>query len=382
MTRKGKGNAEKPAVEQQETGLEAAQVDAGQVVVGADLAAAGEGTALELAGSAGGDAGTDGAPGRALELLDHEGPGEGEGVTDGKGAQGVLAEGQEPETGAEAHGSGAGDTGTAAEVGGGTTEETRLPAGDLAGLVSSGGTNGSADDADGAGDRDPDATSEAQQTISGDLDEHGSADFDAGNGGGGNVGNDQPSGSDAGAEPGADRGDGSAISGVDGSAGSGDAGGAGGDGLDLRNGGVDGEVTEEDIKRTYIPSSAANTVFVLHLHCKATGIAATPDWIRDLFEEDHHHIGDLVDFIRRLGRDRATPGVVIEQCKITGRRGAGEIVPIELVMMKTFITTLLDLDDFYRDEAARQAPAPAPQPHKVPIEDTTLELVDDTFDTV
>ena len=138
---------------------------------------------------------------------------------------------------------------------------------------------------------------------------------------------------------------------------------------------------QEHVDRIHIPNSAASAIFVLHHHCRRTGVAEISGWIRNLLDQPDPLAPDIVAFIRKLGRERVSADVVIEQFKILGRRGAGEIEPLERLMMKTFVTMLLDLDDFHREEAARRASTPPPAPFKVPIEDTTLELVDGVFDT-
>ena len=139
--------------------------------------------------------------------------------------------------------------------------------------------------------------------------------------------------------------------------------------------------SQEDIDRVRIPNSAASSIFVLHHHCRMTGIAETPEWIRNMLDQPDPMAPDVVAFIRKLGRARVSADVVIEQCKILGLRGAREIEPLERLMMKSFVTTVLDLDDFHREENERRKPAPSPTTHKVPIDDTTLELVDGVFDT-
>lgn len=87
-------------------------------------------------------------------------------------------------------------------------------------------------------------------------------------------------------------------------------------------------------------------------------------------------------FVRKIGK-RATAEVIGQQLKILGYTASAEIPPTERVALGVFAQVLLDLDAFAAAEAARIAaeenpPAPAPA---VPIDETTLEPVDDYFAT-
>ncbi|HEU0071191.1 MAG TPA: hypothetical protein VFS04_07845 [Alphaproteobacteria bacterium] len=91
---------------------------------------------------------------------------------------------------------------------------------------------------------------------------------------------------------------------------------------------------------------------------------------------------DMAAFVRKIGK-RATPEVMGQQLKILGHRASAEISEPERMALSAFVTALVDLDAFAAAEAARIAaetnpPAPAPA---VPIDETTLEPVDDYFDT-
>ncbi|MCZ4073558.1 hypothetical protein [Agrobacterium sp. LMR679] len=91
---------------------------------------------------------------------------------------------------------------------------------------------------------------------------------------------------------------------------------------------------------------------------------------------------DLQDFIRKIGR-RATPEILAQQLVITKHRQSAELTPAEHIGLKTFIAVLLDLDDYAAVEKKRleDLAAEKPTPRPVPIEDTTMETVDDPMAT-
>ncbi len=91
---------------------------------------------------------------------------------------------------------------------------------------------------------------------------------------------------------------------------------------------------------------------------------------------------DLQDFIRKIGR-RATPEILAQQLVITKHRQSAELTSAEHIGLKTFIAVLIDLDDFAAAEKKRleDLAAEKPEPRPVPIEDTTMETVDDPMAT-
>jgi hypothetical protein len=87
---------------------------------------------------------------------------------------------------------------------------------------------------------------------------------------------------------------------------------------------------------------------------------------------------ELVEFTHRLGRN-ATPDVLATQLMIKKLRDSNELTTPERIALQTFITVLLDLDEYAAAEKARidAEATEKPTPRPVPIEDTTMELVDD-----
>ena len=90
----------------------------------------------------------------------------------------------------------------------------------------------------------------------------------------------------------------------------------------------------------------------------------------------------LQDFVCKIGR-RATPEILAQQLVITKHRQSAELTPAEHIGLKTFIAVLLDLNDFAAAEKKRleELAAEKPTPRPVPIEDTTMETVDDPMAT-
>lgn len=90
----------------------------------------------------------------------------------------------------------------------------------------------------------------------------------------------------------------------------------------------------------------------------------------------------LQNFVRKIGR-RATPEILAQQLVITKHRQSADLSPAEHIGLKTFIAVLLDLDDFAAAEKKRleELAAEKPTPRPVPIEDTTMETVDDPMAT-
>lgn len=89
--------------------------------------------------------------------------------------------------------------------------------------------------------------------------------------------------------------------------------------------------------------------------------------------------------LREIGHVRATVDVVATQLRLAGRLPSGRIDGPQRVLLEIFLFTLAAIDGHAKavaeakareeEEANRQPPAP------VPIEDTTMEMVDDTMAT-
>ncbi|MCF6368325.1 hypothetical protein [Rhizobium halophilum] len=86
---------------------------------------------------------------------------------------------------------------------------------------------------------------------------------------------------------------------------------------------------------------------------------------------------DMAAFVRQIG-DRATPEVLAQQLVIKKHRKAAEISEPERIAFNAFSTVLLGLDRFVARERERVARenAPAEKRRPVPIDETTMELVD------
>lgn len=113
-----------------------------------------------------------------------------------------------------------------------------------------------------------------------------------------------------------------------------------------------------------------------------------PDDVADLCDlvalgGDSTPANQLAGYIRKVGRDRARPVVLGEELIMLGHRDRRDLHPLEELVLKTFTTTLCDIDDFDRriDEELAAYLASLSQPYKVPLEETTHERVDGAFDT-
>lgn len=89
-------------------------------------------------------------------------------------------------------------------------------------------------------------------------------------------------------------------------------------------------------------------------------------------------VSELVDLVRRIG-PRATPDVLAQHLVITKHRQSAELTKAEELGLKAFAAILIDLDDYTAAEKKRleDLAAEKPKPRPVPIEDTTMETVDD-----
>ncbi len=192
-----------------------------------------------------------------------------------------------------------------------------------------------------------------------------------------------PSGSGAGDDVQGHDADGSA----DGISNGGDAGGTVSAGGDLRHG-VDagrldgGELDDGPIDFGDLALGAAVETYQAVLMAGAilgATIAGTDALDADMSDLAYD---DMAAFVRKIGK-RATPEVMGQQLKILGHRASAEISEPERMALSAFVTALVDLDAFAAAEAARIAaeknpPAPA---LSLPIDETTLEPVDDYFST-
>ncbi|RVK75441.1 hypothetical protein CN154_15165 [Sinorhizobium meliloti] len=87
--------------------------------------------------------------------------------------------------------------------------------------------------------------------------------------------------------------------------------------------------------------------------------------------------------MRKIGKQRATPAVCAQQLKILKLIDDPELSDVETLIVGTFIDVLAGIEAFERAEVARLAAAAGvPEERKpIPIDETTMELVDDTLDT-
>lgn len=100
-------------------------------------------------------------------------------------------------------------------------------------------------------------------------------------------------------------------------------------------------------------------------------------------DPDGPAVYEIAEFVRKIGRQRATPNVIGQQLRILGLHPTGELTPLEALIVKSFVTTLCDLDEFDREEEARRLAAAnvPPVPVPLPIEDTTFEPADVPYAT-
>lgn len=93
-------------------------------------------------------------------------------------------------------------------------------------------------------------------------------------------------------------------------------------------------------------------------------------------------LSGLVDLVRQIGV-RATPDVMAQHLVITRHRQSADLTKAEEFSLKAFASILIDLDDFAAAEKKRLEglAAEKPEPRPVPIEDTTMETVNDTLET-
>lgn len=86
----------------------------------------------------------------------------------------------------------------------------------------------------------------------------------------------------------------------------------------------------------------------------------------------------MAKLLREIGRDRATPSVLGQQLKLARLLDKGELEPFEELLITIFANTLAAIDAFEKsiealwEESRRNSAVPQP----VPIDETTMELVD------
>lgn len=91
---------------------------------------------------------------------------------------------------------------------------------------------------------------------------------------------------------------------------------------------------------------------------------------------------DMAAFVRQIG-DRATPEVLAQQLVIKKHRASAEISEPERIALQAFSSVLMGLDRFVAGERARieRENTPADPRPPVPIDETTMEMVDGPMDT-
>lgn len=91
---------------------------------------------------------------------------------------------------------------------------------------------------------------------------------------------------------------------------------------------------------------------------------------------------DIAAFVRKIGK-RATAEVIGQQLKILGHRASPDLSEPERIAFGAFAHVLVELDAFAAAEAerARKAAETPAEVQPLPVEETTLEPVDDHFDT-
>ncbi|MCJ9696908.1 hypothetical protein MOV76_35690 [Rhizobium sp. PRIMUS64] len=91
----------------------------------------------------------------------------------------------------------------------------------------------------------------------------------------------------------------------------------------------------------------------------------------------------MAKLLREIGRDRATPEVLMQQLKLLKHRETAAATRAELALVRIFSAVVVELDQFEKDwQAEQEAAKPKPDPVPVPLEETTLEGVDGPMDTI
>lgn len=119
---------------------------------------------------------------------------------------------------------------------------------------------------------------------------------------------------------------------------------------------------------------------------------ADPDPEKSLSEIAWEHenlngssFAEAARFLREVGHARANVDVVATQLAITGHRDDKTVSGAERVALEIFLFTLASLDGFAKSEADRRTreeeEANRKPPAKTPIDETTMEPVDDTMAT-
>lgn len=178
-----------------------------------------------------------------------------------------------------------------------------------------------------------------------------------------------------------------AVHAIDGSADAGETGG----GADPENGGAD-EAAENHVEDPTL-APADGIVAAAEAACFAVSDYLVEFWEFDqaqlkrfylLAGNEHSKATNAIAaLVRSIGKDRATPAVCGQQLKILGLLDDPELSDVEALIVQTFVNVLAGIDAYEAREVARLETARAePEARKpIPIEDTTMELVDDTLDT-
>lgn len=105
--------------------------------------------------------------------------------------------------------------------------------------------------------------------------------------------------------------------------------------------------------------------------------------LQTLFSSDGYEVPNAISvLVRKIGRDRAMPHVVLQELVLRKHREAVEPTRAELMLARIFTTVLCELDQFEKDwQAEQEAAKPKPDPVPVPLDETTLEGVDGPMDT-
>jgi len=91
----------------------------------------------------------------------------------------------------------------------------------------------------------------------------------------------------------------------------------------------------------------------------------------------------MAELVRKIGKERATPEVCAQQLKILGMLDHPELSEAETLIVQTFVNIVAGVDAYDKAVAERRAAADRqPEERKpIPIEDTTMETVDDAMAT-
>lgn len=91
----------------------------------------------------------------------------------------------------------------------------------------------------------------------------------------------------------------------------------------------------------------------------------------------------MAELLRKIGRDRATPQVLLQQLVLLKHRHTAEATRAETLVVRIFSSIVAELDEFEREFRAEQEARSRhiEQQPPTPLEDTILEGIGDSFDT-